>query len=455
MGDRRARPDRHPPRPLKCRARRPTGGAPSGTWRPGPDGGPLHRRARVQGSDRIARGSAPRQPSAGCSSSTTRWWTCSRPTPRSATGPRAGGWPAHEVGRNADFFDPAAGKLLKAGSTIAFDNVHLHSNGAHTLAHLDVGLKFHPRGYTPTLETRSMAFGNGVDLDIEPMDPDQQMEAYFTLPEKREDQHLRAAHARARRADVPGRHRRHHGPDAQLLGVRSQLGARVQLRGRRHPAAAERHDPAPHRLLQQLALEPERVRSPKLVGRRQPLRGPDVHQPHAGRLPDRRAVRGRDGQAARRAGPGAGRDRHRLSPVRQRRRADGDGPRGSSSETGSHRHRRAGCRRVRVGQRGAALPRQRAGGRAGVRRLGAERRRVVQPGLRDHEPQLGRGAAHPDRSGQQYRAGRTGPGAADLLPAAAQPVPVPGSGPGRLRRQRGGVDGHEPRMARPTARTAR
>ncbi len=96
---------------------------------------------------------------------------------------RAGGWPAHEVGRNADFFDPEAGKLFKAGSRLRFDNVHLHANGAHTRARLDIGFKFHPRGYEPTLETRSMAFGNGMDLDIEPMDPDQTMEAYFTLPQ--------------------------------------------------------------------------------------------------------------------------------------------------------------------------------------------------------------------------------------------------------------------------------
>ena len=98
-------------------------------------------------------------------------------------GPRLGGWPVHEVGRNADFFDAEAGRLMQAGSTLAFDNVHLHSNGAHTRARLDVGFKFHPRGYAPTLKARSMAFGNGVDLDIEPMDPDQRMEAYFTLPE--------------------------------------------------------------------------------------------------------------------------------------------------------------------------------------------------------------------------------------------------------------------------------
>ena len=92
-------------------------------------------------------------------------------------------WPVHEVGRNADFFNPAAGKLIKSGSKVEFPNMHLHANGADTRAHLNVGFKFHPRGYTPTLKTQGMSFGNGVDLDIEPMDPDQQMEAYFTLPE--------------------------------------------------------------------------------------------------------------------------------------------------------------------------------------------------------------------------------------------------------------------------------
>ena len=97
--------------------------------------------------------------------------------------PRLGGWPVHEVGRNADFFNAEAGRLLQAGTTLKFDNVHLHANGAHTRARLDIGFKFHPRGYEPTLKMRSMAFGNGVDLDIEPMDPDQTMEAYFTLPD--------------------------------------------------------------------------------------------------------------------------------------------------------------------------------------------------------------------------------------------------------------------------------
>ena len=92
-------------------------------------------------------------------------------------------WPTHEVGRNADVFDPEAGKIMKAGSSLQFNSMHLHANGADTRAHLDVGFKFHPRGYEPTRKWVRMSFGNGVDLDIEAMDPDQQMEAYFTLPE--------------------------------------------------------------------------------------------------------------------------------------------------------------------------------------------------------------------------------------------------------------------------------
>ena len=97
--------------------------------------------------------------------------------------PGGGGWPTHEVGRNADFFGDEAGMLLRAGSTLRFDNVHLHANGAHTRAHIDIGFKFHPRGYEPTMQPSNMTFGSGVDLDIEPMDADQQVETYFTLPE--------------------------------------------------------------------------------------------------------------------------------------------------------------------------------------------------------------------------------------------------------------------------------
>jgi hypothetical protein len=91
-----------------------------------------------------------------------------------------GGWPIHEVGRNADVFNPEAGKLIKAGSRIGFPNVHLHANGVDTTAHLEVGLKFHPKGYRPTVQERLVAIGTG-DLDIRPMVANQKIEAFFTL----------------------------------------------------------------------------------------------------------------------------------------------------------------------------------------------------------------------------------------------------------------------------------
>jgi hypothetical protein len=91
-------------------------------------------------------------------------------------------WPVHEVGRNADFFDPQAGRLLKAGSKIITNSVHLHSNGRDTTAHLEIGFKFHPKGYIPTYRpSPSRILGNGVDISIKPMEANQQLHAYTVL----------------------------------------------------------------------------------------------------------------------------------------------------------------------------------------------------------------------------------------------------------------------------------
>ena len=95
---------------------------------------------------------------------------------------RLGGWPVHEVGRNADFFNPEAGRLLPANATVVFPNNHLHANGAETTAHLDVGFKFHPPGYQPTLKEQSVQWAI-VDIDLEAMDADQELESYFVVPE--------------------------------------------------------------------------------------------------------------------------------------------------------------------------------------------------------------------------------------------------------------------------------
>ena len=92
-------------------------------------------------------------------------------------------WPVHEVGRNADVFDAQAGRLLEAGTTVLFPSTHLHANGTDTRAHIDVGFKFHPRGYEPDKEMQLLFFGNGPDLDIRPMESNQRADAYFTMPE--------------------------------------------------------------------------------------------------------------------------------------------------------------------------------------------------------------------------------------------------------------------------------
>src|SRR5438477_5501993 len=90
-------------------------------------------------------------------------------------------WPVHEVGRNADFFDPKSARLLKAGSSIVSDSIHLHSNGRDTKAHLEIGFKLMPKDYTPTYKRAVFGLGNGVDIDIKAMEANQQLHAYTVL----------------------------------------------------------------------------------------------------------------------------------------------------------------------------------------------------------------------------------------------------------------------------------
>jgi len=92
-------------------------------------------------------------------------------------------WPIHEVGRNADLFDPRSAKLLKANSWVTSDSVHLHSNGRDTKAHLEIGFKFMPKDYKPMYRQALVALGNGVDIDIKGMTADQQLHAYAVLQE--------------------------------------------------------------------------------------------------------------------------------------------------------------------------------------------------------------------------------------------------------------------------------
>jgi hypothetical protein len=90
-------------------------------------------------------------------------------------------WPVHEVGRNADIFDDNTGRLLKAGSAIVSDSIHLHSNGRDTTGHLEIGFVFHDRDFEPKYRDSINFTGNGVDISIVPNQKDQDLHAYSIL----------------------------------------------------------------------------------------------------------------------------------------------------------------------------------------------------------------------------------------------------------------------------------
>ena len=110
-----------------------------------------------------------------------------------------GSWPAHEVGRNADYFEPNAGPLLKAGAHVAFTAAHLHSTGSHTTTRLDIAFKFHPRGYKPTMTSSGMVAGT-IELDVRGNEANQKVEAFQTLRQHAKltvyEPHLHAAGVR-------------------------------------------------------------------------------------------------------------------------------------------------------------------------------------------------------------------------------------------------------------------
>ena len=100
-------------------------------------------------------------------------------------GQKEGGtsWPIHEVGRNADQFPQAAGRLLSANSVLDLSASHIHANGHDTHAHLEFGFRFFPKGYQPMYKPSSVRLGNGNDLDVKPNTAGQEIHAFATLQE--------------------------------------------------------------------------------------------------------------------------------------------------------------------------------------------------------------------------------------------------------------------------------
>jgi hypothetical protein len=108
-------------------------------------------------------------------------------------------WPIHEVGRNAQIFDPKAGRLLSAGSQFLIPGAHLNSNHVATTAHLRLGFKFHPPEYEPEYRVASLTFGNG-EIDLRPMQAGQEVEIFTMLEENMKittfEPHMHAAGVR-------------------------------------------------------------------------------------------------------------------------------------------------------------------------------------------------------------------------------------------------------------------
>jgi hypothetical protein len=116
--------------------------------------------------------------------------------PNGSTNPN---WPVHEVGRNAEFFHPEAGRLLRAGSQFMVSGAHMNSNPVTTTAHLRIGFKFHPPGYSPTRRETLLTFGTS-DIDLRPMTAGQQIQFEMTLPQNMKivtfEPHMHAAGVR-------------------------------------------------------------------------------------------------------------------------------------------------------------------------------------------------------------------------------------------------------------------
>ena len=92
-------------------------------------------------------------------------------------------WSTHELGRNPDIFDPRAGYILKANSSVVSNTAHLHSNGVDTRASLEIGFYFHPKGYEPAYPGFRGGIADGMNIDIAGTQSGQELHAYKVLDE--------------------------------------------------------------------------------------------------------------------------------------------------------------------------------------------------------------------------------------------------------------------------------
>jgi hypothetical protein len=91
--------------------------------------------------------------------------------------------PNHEVGHNGHIFPKEAGRLAPANAVFMFGGLHIHSPGvpgADRDVTLNVGLKFHPKGYKPTRHEGRVNTPRS-ELDINPNSANQRYDSYHVL----------------------------------------------------------------------------------------------------------------------------------------------------------------------------------------------------------------------------------------------------------------------------------
>ena len=364
----------------------------------GPDRGSLRRGGRNQGSQRLAREDrSQRTPSAGSSLPPRASSASSDPTAaaaRSAAGrcTKSGATPTSSTRTPASCCRPAR--------SVVFNSVHLHANGNDTKAHLEVGFKFHPEGLQAEAELPAAVRRQRPDIDIRAHGGQQRVEAFFTLPQPTKistfEPHMHAAGVRMCLEAIWGITRR----DAQLLRLRPQLGPRLLVRRTTRRRCCRKARSCTSSATS-TTRRPTGTSSIRETGPGSGHRSVDNMMINLMQAiyADRRAVPGRGREAPREAGSEGRPDGDRLSAVRRapRRRAQ-TGRRAQQTrelKADAARERLRVLRGVRAG-RGALA--QRAGivfdrpeHRAGLRRLGAERRRLLQPGVRLLQPELGGG----------------------------------------------------------------
>ena len=262
--------------------------------------------------------------------------------------------------------------------------------------HLEVAFKFQPKGYQPKVIERLMPIGTG-DIDIRADGSEPEDRGVHDASAADEGDRLRTAHARGGGADVSRRHLRIAHRNAHLLGIRPQLGAAYQYEDDAAPLLPR------GTILQVTGYFDNTPANRNVVDPRnwsglghRSIDNMNILIMQGVTLTDDKFAEESHG-AAREAAPHWRSDAigcPLCSLDSCRRRCGGAAPRRTVVMMAAHRARLSvaaiAVAIVLSRPRPRQLPVASLELSAGLRRLAAERRRVVQPGVRLHESQLGR-----------------------------------------------------------------